>query len=140
MNEKLDALRRRIEHEDDLINQRLSSLLASQAFLVTAFAISINAPTVFRLESFGPANLALVRVLPWVAMACIVVLALTLAGAILSLAALRRRAAEFTMPGDLPVHNTALIRRLGLAAPVCVPFIFFLFWLAVILCGRSGHP
>ena len=43
MNERLEALRRRIEHEDNLINQRLSWLVASQAFLLTALAISLNA-------------------------------------------------------------------------------------------------
>jgi hypothetical protein len=140
MNEKLEALRRRIEHEDNLINQRLSSLLASQSFLVTAFAISLNAPTVFRSNGFGAANMILAMVIPWVAVACVLFLALTLIGAIMSLAVLRKEATKYTMPGDLEIHSPALIRRLGLAAPVAVPLVFLIFWLVVLACDFRVHP
>jgi hypothetical protein len=139
MNEKLDALRRRIEHEDNLINQRLSSLLASQSFLVTAFAISLNAPTVFRSNGFGAANMVLARVIPWVAVACVLLLALTLVGAIMSLAALRQLAVKYATPGDLAIHSPALIRRMGLAAPVGVPLVFLIFWLAVLALNFPAH-
>ena len=42
INEYYDQMRRQIEHEDDLITQRLSWLMASQSFLFTAYAIVLN--------------------------------------------------------------------------------------------------
>ena len=38
-HEALEIIRRRLEHEDNLVNQRLSWILMSQAFLLTGYAI-----------------------------------------------------------------------------------------------------
>jgi hypothetical protein len=132
MNEAMEALRRRIEHEDNLINQRLSSLVASQAFLLTAFAISLNAPSAPSSSVYAHANRMLVDLLPVVAIACIVVLWLTLVGAIWSMAVLRAQGAAIDRPGDIPIHNRPAIRRLGLAGPVAIPGVFLILWIAVI--------
>lgn len=40
--EYYNLFRNRIEHEDNLIVQRLSWLVASQSFLFTAYAITVN--------------------------------------------------------------------------------------------------
>ncbi len=128
MNPKLEAIRGRIEHEHNLINQRLSWLVSSQAFLLTAFAISLNAPVAFTRPGYAALNLQLVRLLPLTAIACVVVLALTLAGAVWSLAILRRAADAARGAEDLPVLNVAPIRWLGLAAPLLIPAIFFALW------------
>ena len=45
-------IRSQIEHEDNLINQRLSWFVAAQAFLFSAYAILLNAPSQVRLEGF----------------------------------------------------------------------------------------
>jgi hypothetical protein len=82
----------------------------------------------------------LATVIPWVAVACVLFLALTLIGAIMSLAALRQLATQYATPGDLAIHSPALIRRLGLAAPVAVPLIFLIFWLVVLTCDFRVHP
>src|SRR3954467_1632296 len=42
--ERYHILRDQIQHEDNLITQRLSWLMASQAFLFSAYAILLNAP------------------------------------------------------------------------------------------------
>lgn len=128
MNPRLEALRRRIEHEHDLINQRLSWLVSSQAFLLTAFAVSLNAPATFSQPGYAALNHLLVRLLPFTALACIVVLALTLAGAVWSLDILRRAADAVRGAEDLPILNVAPIRWLGLAAPVFIPLLFFTLW------------
>ncbi len=132
MNTKLEAIRGRIEHEHNLINQRLSWLVSSQAFLLTAFAISLNAPVAFTRPGYAALNQRLVRLLPLTAIACVVVLALTLAGAVWSLAILRRVADAARGAEDLPVLNVAPIRWLGLAAPLVVPAIFFTLWLVLL--------
>jgi hypothetical protein len=41
------------EHEDNLINQRLSWFVAAHAFLFSAYAILLNAPSHVRLQSFA---------------------------------------------------------------------------------------
>ena len=43
--QSLETIRKRIEHEDDLLNQRVSWIVSSQAFLLTGYAILLNAPT-----------------------------------------------------------------------------------------------
>ncbi|HXA13917.1 MAG TPA: hypothetical protein VNW23_02215 [Opitutaceae bacterium] len=142
MNEKLEALRRRIEHEDNLVNQRLSWLVAAQAFMLTAFAISLNAPPASRLPSYAAANSALIALLPYVAIACIVIIWFTLVGAIWSMKLLRAQAAAITLPNDIPVQSRPAIRGLGLAAPIGIPIVFLVFWVAVIVAGSgsSAHP
>jgi hypothetical protein len=142
MNEKLEALRRRIEHEDNLVNQRLSWLVAAQAFMLTAFAISLNAPPTSRLPAYAAANSALIALLPYVAIACIVIIWLTLAGAIWSMKLLRAQAAAITLPSDIPVQSIPAIRGLGLAAPIGIPIVFLIFWVVVIVAGSgaSAHP
>lgn len=136
VNAGLEVIRRRIEHEHDLINQRLSWLVSSQAFLLTGFAISLNAPKAFAREGYADANRLLTLCIPIGALACITVLSLTLVGAIWSLEILRHQALAVSGPGDLPVMNVAPIRWLGLAAPVLVPAIFLSLWM-VLLLGRA---
>jgi hypothetical protein len=46
-------IRSQIEHEDNLINQRLSWFVAAQAFLFSAYAILLNAPSQLRVAGFG---------------------------------------------------------------------------------------
>jgi hypothetical protein len=51
-HEALEIIRRRLEHEDNLVNQRLSWILSSQAFLLTGYAILLNAPGELRSEVY----------------------------------------------------------------------------------------
>jgi len=132
MNPNLEAIRHRIEHEDNLLNQRLSWLVGSQSFLVTAFAILLNGvQQEARITPFANARHLLIALLPWVSLACIALLWLTVAGAVWSMTRLRAAAAVLG-PDDPPVHSPAPIRRLGLAAPVAIPAIFLVLWLALL--------
>ena len=142
MNEKLEALRRRIEHEDNLVNQRLSWLVAAQAFMLTAFAISLNAPPTSRLPAYAAANSALIALLLYVAIACVIIIWVTLVGAIWSMILLRAQAVAITLPNDLPVQSKPVIRGLGLAAPIGIPIVFLIFWVVVIVAGSGSntHP
>jgi hypothetical protein len=135
MNEQLDALRRRIEHEDNLVNQRLSWLVGSQAFLLTAFAISLNTVPDLKPAQYASANRTLVALLPYTGVACILILWLTLVGALWSMAVLRAQAGKITQPGDFPIHSRATIRWMGFAAPIAIPAVFLALWLTLI-AGR----
>jgi hypothetical protein len=133
MNPQLDAIRRRIEHEDNLVNQRLSWLVASQSFLVTAFAILLNgAEQVGASTPYAGARHVLLMLIPWVSLACIVLLWLTVVGAVWSMTRLRVAADKFVTPDDFPVHSPTAIRRLGLAAPVVIPAVFLVLWLCLL--------
>ena len=138
MNEKLEALRRRVEHEDSLVNQRLSWLVASQAFLLTAFAIALNAPPTAQTPAYAAANHRLASFLPFAGIACIVLIWFTLAGAIWSMKLLRDQAAAITQPNDLPVQSPLFIRSLGLVAPIGIPVVFLVLWLIMIAACHGG--
>jgi hypothetical protein len=141
MNEKLEALRRRIEHEDNLVNQRLSWLVASQAFMLTAFAILLNAPLNALTPAYYAANHLIESLLPYAAIACVFIIWITLAGAIWSMKILRAKAASITLPNDIAVQSPAIIRGLGLAAPIGIPAIFLVLWVVVIVVTHShAHP
>ena len=44
----LEEIRRRIEHEDNLLNQRVSWIVSSQPFLLTGYASLLNLLLVMR--------------------------------------------------------------------------------------------
>ena len=132
MNEKLHFLRQRIEHEDNLINQRLSALVGSQSFLLTAFAISLNAPKEFYSPHYEPVHRVLTRMLPVAGIASVAVLLLTMLGALFALHGLRKMADRLAAPDDPPVHSSTAVRWLGQAAVMGVPMIFLLLWVALL--------
>ena len=135
MNEKLQFIRHRIEHEDNLINQRLAALVGSQSFLLTAFAISLNAPKEFFSPRYEPVHRVLTHMLPVAGIASVIVLLLTMLGAVIALRTLHKLADSHAMPDDPPVHSGALVRRLGQAAVIGVPIIFLALWIAL-LCAQ----
>lgn len=131
MNDKLLFLRQRIEHEDNLINQRLSWLVGSQSFLITAFAISLNAPKEFLLPEYVRLHKLLVHFLPLVSIASILVLMLTVCGAAIALSKLRRESDRITTQEDIPIHSSRLIRWMGLSAAFIIPLLFLSLWLVL---------
>ncbi len=125
-------LREEIRHEDSLINQRLSWLASSQAFMLTGFAIAVNGPVQSKLPLYERLSLALITWLPVAGVLTIVVSYLALWAAILHMRGIRRAAGD-THPKHLPmVQGTPLQRRLGLAGPVLTPLIFLTLWLIII--------
>lgn len=133
MNEKLQFLRQRIEHEDNLINQRLSWLVGSQSFLITAFAISLNAPATTSFYNIGYAvpHERLVHLLPVISIVSIVVLMITLCGAASALAALRKHSDRITTAEDIPIHSSTLVRLMGLSAAFVIPLLFLGLWIVL---------
>ena len=128
MNPNLQLLRQRLEHEDNLINQRLSWLVGSQSFLITAFAISLNAPKEFYNNSYIRVHERLLHLLPFVSIASIVVLMITLWGAIRALTSLRKSAERFTAAEDLPIFSPHSVRFMGLSAALVIPLLFLSLW------------
>jgi hypothetical protein len=125
-----ELTRARLEHEDGLIVNRLSWLVGSQAFLFTAFAISAGAPpsAVSRVE-------ILYRLVPWVG---VVSTALIYAGLFAAargmawlLATYRARVADDDALGVPPIRTPRGIHLWGMAAPVLLPPVFLVAWIAL---------
>lgn len=139
MNPKLLFLRQRIEHENNLINQRLSAMVGSQAFLLSAFAISLNAPREFFSPNYAPVHRLLTQLLPVAGIASVVVLLLTMLGAVVALNGLHTFAKQCVTPEDVPIQSSAVARWLGQCAVVGVPLIFLSLWTALLITFNTQH-
>lgn len=131
------VLRGEIEHEDQLINHRLSWLVSSQAFMLTAFAITLNAPVLFVNPVYARLNGILYTLLPWTGMVSALLLYPSILGAIIALRRLRRHA-EGRIPDCLPpIHGSFLTVALGHCGPLLIPWVFIITWL-IMLSPRLG--
>ena len=135
--ERYQVFRNRIEHEDNLVMQRLSWLMASQSFLFTAYAIVTNgltgAPTL--AGNVYVNHLAtLARIIPIVALLNSLLIAVSILGALKAIRELRdeyrKHAEPFTV---IPLQTKPATRRLGLSAPVLLPLLFLGVWLFLLL-------
>lgn len=129
--------RNRIEHEDNLIIQRLSWLMASQSFLFTAYAIVTNGLTGLMAKNDNMLVhrlLTLEQIIPIVALLNSLLIAFSIFGALIAINQLRcsykkRTAALRT----LPLQTSPVPRALGLAAPVLLPLLFLAVWLFLLM-------
>jgi len=131
-----DAVRRQIEHEDVLIVNRLSWLIASQSFLFTGYAIILNGPVLTRNEHFAAHGELLAKIIPLLAISAGTLIYLGICGGIRVMADLRRELARHHAAiGELrpPIQGTALTLFLGHCAPLGLPPIFALAWTILFL-------
>ena len=131
--------RGRIEHEDNLIIQRLSWLVASQSFLFTAYAITTNGLS--GLEPKLPNRFLeqaelLFRLIPMVAIGGALLIYISILAALRAIRQMRRMYQTQSVPPDLPPIQTATATRLlGLSAPLLLPLLFVSVWLVLLLNG-----
>jgi hypothetical protein len=127
------VFRNRIEHEDNLIMQRLSWLMASQSFLFTAYAIVSNALTT---ASANNANIhlghltTLSHIVPVVALLNSFLIFVSILAALRAIRELRKGYAR--QPVHLEAINlqtSRLVRWSGLSAPVLLPLMFLAVWI-----------
>jgi hypothetical protein len=131
--ERYQIFRNRIEHEDNLVMQRLSWLMASQSFLFTADAIVTNGMTISHAtgaSTFVNHLLVLARIIPVVALLNSL---LILVSILATLKAIRELRNEYhRQPGILeaiPLQTSKSTRALGLSSPVLLPLLFLAVWL-----------
>jgi hypothetical protein len=132
-------VRGQIEHEDNLIGQRLSWFVAAQSFLFTAYAIVVS--------NSGPNHTALIidkmrlllLIIPSTAILTCALIYVTIVAGILAIADLRRlyrKHADYEATVGLPpVQGYRQTQILGQAAPLFVPLVFLAVW--IILLGRG---
>jgi hypothetical protein len=129
--------RNRIEHEDNLIIQRLSWLVASQAFLFSAYAITTSGLSSRAGQpgsSFQDQALLLFRLIPVVAICIAVLIYISILAALKGIRELRRlyEAKGLRHEGP-PIQTSKTARLLGLAAPLVLPVLFVAVWLLLLL-------
>src|SRR5437867_2064554 len=123
-HESLEIIRRRLEHEDNLVNQRLSWILTSQAFLLSGYAILLNAPTNLRSETHVRHYELLMWLIPSTGVATVLLLWLAIWGALVAMRDLRSCAATHPGYDSSHIQGRPLTRCLGLSAPLLIPAVF----------------
>ena len=131
--QSLETIRTRIEHEDNLLNQRVSWIVSSQAFLLTGYAILLNGPQVLRSERFERTHHLLMTLIPLTSIAVTALIWLGILAGILAMRDLRVCAAQHPSYDASHVQGRALTRRIGLAVPALIPIVFLVTWLLLIL-------
>src|SRR4051812_15484426 len=137
--EQYHLVRSQIEHEDNLVSQRLSWLLASQSFLFTAYAITLNGPSQSHFKTFEANSELLIRLLTLVGLISALLIWISILAGISAMKKLRvhfERGFQAQLPHDLPAIQTGGIAlRAGQFGPVLTPLLFIGVWVALILHG-----
>jgi hypothetical protein len=126
-------VRQQIEHEDNLISQRLSWLLGSQSFLFTAYAISLNGPVQIRLKPYESAVGLLIVLLPLVAILSSLLIGTAVLAGMWTMYKLRRDFRSCELAGIPPVQSTGGALLLGQFAPAFLPALFIVIWLLLMV-------
>jgi len=139
--EYYNVVRARIEHEDSLIVQRLSWLVASQSFFFTAYAIVTNGlasqPQSIRTHFMEQLEL-LFRLIPVVAALTCILIYVSILAAVASMRRLRKAyRSRFASDeeGVPPIMTQPPIRLFGHSAAVLLPFVFITIWLVLWMYG-----
>jgi hypothetical protein len=122
----VQALLGRIAREDDLLGQRTSWVVATQAFLVSAQALSLQETS----KNYAATVEVLIRFIPWAAIASLFLLYISIVAAVLELSKLRRLVPEASRER---FDSTRFdVRVVGLAAPALLPMVFLFLWFTVL--------
>jgi hypothetical protein len=121
-------LRSRLEHEDGLIVNRLSWLMASEALFFSAYAIALNgAPT--------REHIRLLHLIPLVAIVSSVLIFVGILSALRGIGWLQRlleeRVREVSHVGLPPLHTPGAVKG-GQVAPLLLPVVFIAVWLYIL--------
>jgi hypothetical protein len=127
------TIRDQIQHEDNLIVQRLSWLMAAQSFFFTGYAIVANAAPQARNPLLAKQQDLLFKTIPAVACISDILIYCSVIAGVLALYRLRRAyATHVSSVGDFPeILGSQLTRLLGMASPILLPLVFLIAWLIV---------
>ncbi|HSU65976.1 MAG TPA: hypothetical protein VLJ39_03840 [Tepidisphaeraceae bacterium] len=132
-------IRGQIEHEDNLIGQRLSWFVASQSFFFTAYAIVMTNLRPDHLPwVFGQMRLLLLLI-PLVAIVTCMLLYATIVAGFFAIRELRKLYQNYTTheitTGLPPVQGYRRTQLMGQAAPLFLPLVFTAVWMVLLFRG-----
>lgn len=129
----LEEIRRRIEHEDNLLNQRVSWIVSSQAFLLTGYAILLNAPMDLRTERHVRDHRLLLSLIPITSICITVLLWIAMLAGISAMRALRAGASKYPGFDASHIQGSRATRIFGLLPIALIPGVFLVTWLLIVL-------
>jgi hypothetical protein len=132
MDQDFSLIQARLSHEDDLVNQRVSWLVNSQSFLLTAYAITLNGLAADASKPLAIVQRKLLNLLPVVGVACVVLVSVALVGGLSAIGELRRFASTNYSKDRLFLISKPTTQFLGVSAPVLIPIVFLIIWTAVL--------
>ena len=139
--ERYHILRDQIQHEDNLTTQRLSWLMASEAFLFSAYAIIMNGPERAMNLFVSRQQQWLITAIPALALSSTILIYFSIIAGVIALKDLHSHINQ-TCGGDVsaafpPVQGTNQTRLAGLASPLLVPPLLMGVWLLLMIRGLS---
>lgn len=132
MDADFSLIQARLAHEDDLVNQRVSWLVSSQSFLLTAYAITLNGLAADASKPLAVVQRKLLNLLPVVGSVCVLLVCIALIGGLCAIAELRQFAATNYPKNRLFLISKPTPQFLGVSAPVLIPLVFLVIWCAVL--------
>jgi hypothetical protein len=133
MVERYQIVRDQIEHEDNLISQRLSWLLASQAFLFTAYAITLNGPVQLHSLKYELHVGLMIMMLPLIGIFTALLIWIAILAGLVSMTRLRNdfsRGSGNALPEGVPaIQTSGWVLIAGQLGPVFIPVLFLSAWL-----------
>jgi uncharacterized membrane protein YdbT with pleckstrin-like domain len=132
-----ETILRQLEHEDGLMVNRLSWLVASQSFLFTAYAIVLNGTLTTRSAVPAERQAQLIHIVPELGLVTCALIYLGVVAGVYVTVALRRNLRKHLAKAisvSPPLPGTRTTHMLGLGAPLLLPPLFFAAW-AVLLIG-----
>jgi hypothetical protein len=132
MDQEFLLMQARLSHEDDLVNQRVSWLVNSQSFLLTAYAITLNGLAADANKPLAVVQRKLLNLLPLVGIACVLLVGVALIGGLFAIGELRRFAGTKCQKDRLFLISKPTTQFLGVSAPVLIPIVFLVIWTAVL--------
>jgi hypothetical protein len=129
----LEEIRRRIEHEDNLLNQRVSWIVSSQAFLLTGYAILLNAPIELRSEHHARDHALLMKLIPITSVCITVLLWIAMLAGIAAMRSLRGIAEKHQGYEADHIQGSRATRICGLVPIALVPGVFLVTWLLLVM-------
>ena len=126
-----NVLRDQLQHEDNLITQRLSWLMGSQAFLFTAYAIVLNGPERPKNAIIGSLQDCLLGTVPAVGLLSAVLIYVSIIAGVLAMFNIHRFARNLCDDAAVrfpPLRGPKLTRYMGFASPLLLPPIFIFVW------------
>ena len=121
--------REEMRHEDNLINQRVSWLIGSQAFLLGGFATLISAASTVPASSLDKIKGFMVVGLPVTGILGVAANYVTILAAVMHVRSVRNLVIN-SPPSQMPsLKNWGTLQlRMGLFGPLVTPLIFLSFW------------
>jgi hypothetical protein len=134
-------IRGQIEHEDNLIGQRLSYFVAAQSFLFTAYAITLSNFSPNHITWVSTRMKVLLILIPVAAVLTCALIYMTVIAGLIAMSDLRRlyreHADHSAAAGLPPVQGYRRAQLMGQAAPIFVPLVFIAGWLIVLANGLT---